>query len=171
MTTHADEAAGLLRFTMNDINEQPLELSTFAGKVVLFVNVASKCGYTPQYTGLQALYEKYKDQGLVVVGVPANNFGGQEPGTNAQVAEFCSVTYGVTFPMLAKVSVKGDDMCELYSALVAATQASDDPGDVSWNFEKFLLGRDGYLIARYRSKVKPDDAPLVEAIEAALNAG
>jgi glutathione peroxidase len=168
-TTQADDGAALLRFTMNNIHEQPVDLSKYAGEVVLFVNVASKCGYTPQYAGLQALYEKYRDKGLVIIGVPANNFGGQEPGTNAEVLEFCTVNYAVTFPMLAKVSVKGDDTCDLYRALIAASAATGEVGDVQWNFEKFLLDRDGNLVGRYRSKVSPDDPQLIEAVEAALN--
>jgi glutathione peroxidase len=126
------------------------------------VNVASKCGYTPQYTGLQSLYDKYKDRGLVVLGVPANNFGGQEPGTDEEIKTFCSRTYNVSFPMMSKVSVKGSDMNPLYGYL---TQTG---GDVKWNFTKFLVGKDGKVIQRFESKVAPDSAELTGAIEQAL---
>ncbi|MEX0775534.1 MAG: glutathione peroxidase [Phycisphaeraceae bacterium] len=168
----APPAAPLLAFTMQDIAGQPVDLSQYRGKVVLFVNVASKCGLTPQYGGLEALYEKYKDRGLVVIGVPANNFGGQEPGSNEQILQFCTSKYDVTFPMLGKVSVKGEDTCDLYKALIAASEpmgkSGGETGDVQWNFEKFLLDRQGNLVQRFRPKVKPDDAKVVAAVEAAL---
>ncbi|MHB1155945.1 MAG: glutathione peroxidase [Phycisphaerales bacterium] len=160
----------LLDFTMNSIDGKPVRLTDYAGKVVLFVNVASKCGYTKQYPALESLYNQYKDRGFVLIGVPANNFGGQEPGSNEQIAQFCSATYGVTFPMLAKVSVKGDDQCPLYRALIAAADAGGltETGPVKWNFEKFLLDRSGKLVARFRSAVTPDSAELTGAIETAL---
>ncbi len=139
-------------------------LADYAGKVLLIVNVASKCGLTPQYDGLEALYRRYRDKGLVVVGFPANNFAGQEPGSNAEIAEFCRSTYGVEFPMFAKISVKGADRHPLYDALAGDT-------DVSWNFEKFIVGRDGVLAARFSPKTIPEDAELVGAIEAALAEG
>ena len=148
---------------MNSIDGKPAPLSAFKGKVVLLVNVASKCGYTPQYSGLEALYQKYKDRGLVVVGIPANNFGGQEPGTNEEIATFCKRNYGVTFPMMSKVSVKGDDMAPLYRYLTSAKG-----GDVKWNFTKFLVGKDGGVIERFEPRVKPDAAELLSAIEQAL---
>ncbi|MFA7237218.1 MAG: glutathione peroxidase [Phycisphaeraceae bacterium] len=162
----------LLDFTMNSIDGKPVHLADYAGKVVLFVNVASKCGYTKQYPALESLHQKYKDQGFVLIGVPANNFGGQEPGSNEQIAQFCSRTYGVTFPMLAKVSVTGDDICPLYRALIAAADAGALPetGPVKWNFEKFLLDRSGKLVARFRSAVTPDSAQLTDAIEEAMKA-
>jgi len=132
------------------------------------VNVASKCGFTPQYTALESIYEKYKDRGLVIVGVPANNFAQQEPGTDAEIKTFCSTKYNVTFPMMSKVSVKGDDKAPLYQYL---TDQSTDPqfaGDIKWNFTKFLFDRDGKPVARFESAVKPDSPQVVEAIETAL---
>jgi glutathione peroxidase len=131
--------------------------------VVLLVNVASKCGYTPQYTGLQSLYTKYKDKGLVVVGVPANNFGGQEPGTNEEIKTFCSRNYNVTFPIMSKVSVKGDDKTPLYGYLTENTG-----GDVKWNFTKFLVDKNGKIVSRFESKVTPESPELTSAVEKAL---
>lgn len=148
---------------MNTIDGKPAPLSVYKGKVVLFVNVASKCGYTPQYTGLQSLYSKYKDKGLVIVGVPANNFGAQEPGSNAEIATFCSRTYNVTFPIMAKVSVKGSDITPLYQYLTAS-----NGGDVKWNFTKFLVGKDGKPVQRFEPGVTPDSPELAMAIEKAL---
>jgi glutathione peroxidase len=150
-------------FTLNDIDGKPVSLAEFKGKVVLIVNVASKCGFTPQYTGLEALYEKYKDQGFVIVGVPANNFGSQEPGTNEEIKTFCTRKYNVSFPMLAKVSVKGDDITPLYKYLTETKG-----GDVKWNFTKFLIGKDGQVAERFESAVKPDDPGLAAAVESAL---
>jgi glutathione peroxidase len=155
-------ASSVHDFTLNTIDGKPAPLSAYKGKVLLLVNVASKCGYTPQYTGLQSLYEKYKDKGLVIVGVPANNFGGQEPGTNDEIKTFCTRNYNVSFPMMSKVSVKGDDMTPLYSYL---TQTG---GDVKWNFTKFLVGKDGRVIERFESKVTPDSPELTAAVEKAL---
>jgi glutathione peroxidase len=138
-----------LAATMNSIDGKPYPMSQLKGQVVLLVNVASKCGNTPQYAGLEAMYEKYKGSGLVVLGVPANNFGKQEPGTNDEIKQFCTATYNVKFPMLAKVSVKGDDICPLYSYL---TTKSPKPGDITWNFAKFLIGRTGVVIDRFDPK-------------------
>ncbi len=150
-------------FTMNDIDGKPFALAQLKGKAVLVVNVASRCGYTPQYVGLEALYQKYKSRGLVIVGVPANNFGGQEPGTDSEIKQFCSRTYSVTFPMLSKVSVKGADITPLYAYLTAA-----QGGDVKWNFTKFLVGKDGKAVQRFESKIAPDSAELAAAIEKLL---
>lgn len=150
-------------FTMKSIDGKSVPLSSFQGKAVLFVNVASQCGYTPQYAGLESLYKKYKDKGLVVVGVPANNFGGQEPGTNEEIQQFCSRKYNVTFPMMSKVSVKGSDMNPLYAYLT-----SSKGGDVRWNFTKFLVGKDGKVIARFEPGVAPESPELSSAIEKAL---
>jgi glutathione peroxidase len=150
-------------FTLNSIDGKPVSLADFKGKVVLIVNVASKCGFTPQYTGLEALYEKYKDQGFVIVGVPANNFGAQEPGTNEEIKTFCTRKYNVSFPMMAKVSVKGDDITPLYKYLTETKG-----GDVKWNFTKFLIGKDGQIAGRFESAVKPDDPALTSAVESAL---
>jgi glutathione peroxidase len=152
-------------FTMNDIDGKPKKLDSYKGSVVLVVNVASKCGYTPQYEGLEKVYKQYKDKGFVVLGFPANNFMGQEPGTEAEIKQFCSSKYNVTFPMFSKISVKGSDMHPLYQYL---TQNSAPTGDVKWNFGKFLVGKDGKVIARFDSGVKPDGEELTLAIEKAM---
>ena len=161
---HADGASPLSG-EVKKIDGTAVDLASYKGKVVLIVNVASKCGYTPQYKGLQTLYDTYKDKGLVVLGFPANEFGGQEPGNDAEIANFCSSKYGVTFDMFSKVVVKGPNQSPLYKAL---TESATPAGDVGWNFEKFLSGRDGAVVGRYKSGVKPDDAALNGAIEAAL---
>ncbi len=154
----------VLNYTVKDIDGNDYDLAKLKGKVVLLVNVASKCGYTPQYKGLESLYEQYKDKGFVIVGFPANNFKGQEPGSNEEIKQFCTSKYNVTFPMMSKISVKGDDMHPLYKQLTDAT------GQVTWNFNKFLVGKDGKLIEHFDSKVKPDDAKLTGAIDSALAA-
>jgi glutathione peroxidase len=161
-------ASSVYDFTLPSIDGHDAPLSQFKGKVLLLVNVASKCGYTPQYAGLESLYEKYKDQGLVVIGFPANNFGAQEPGTNAEIKTFCTRTYKVSFPMYAKVSVKGEDKTALYHYLTEEANSATN-GEIGWNFTKFLVDRSGNVVARFESKVKPDDAPLVQAVEKALN--
>ncbi len=163
MTTAAFSASSIHEITMNNIDGQATPLASMKGKAVLVVNVASQCGYTPQYAGLQALYEKYKGQGLVIIGVPANNFGGQEPGTNEDIKQFCSRKYSVTFPIMAKVSVKGDDKTPLYQYLTSTTG-----GEVKWNFTKFLVGKDGKPVQRFESGVSPDSPELAAAIEKAL---
>ena len=155
-------------FTLPAIDGKPAPLAQYKGKVILVVNVASQCGYTPQYKGLEALYEKYKDKGLVVLGFPANNFGSQEPGSNAEIQSFCSRTYHVTFPMYSKISVKGDDKAPLYQWLTSREQNPKTGGEIGWNFTKFLVGRDGKPAARFDSSVEPDDAVLVKSVEAAL---
>jgi glutathione peroxidase len=155
-------ASSALDFTLNSIDGSPAPLSQYKGKVVMIVNVASKCGYTPQYAGLEKLYEKYKDQGFVILGFPANNFGQQEPGTNEEIKTFCSRTYNVSFPMYAKISVKGEDKHPLYQYL---TQTG---GDIKWNFTKFLVGKDGKVIARFESAVTPESPEVAGAIEKAL---
>ena len=150
------------QFSMKDITGKTIKLSQYKGKKILFVNVASECGYTKQYEALQALSEKYKKT-LVVIGVPANNFGGQEPGTNEEIKAFCSKTYQVTFPLTSKVSVKGENIDPLFSWLTA--QANPDfTGDIKWNFEKFLVDENGKLIRRFRSKVKPLDEELINSL-------
>jgi glutathione peroxidase len=156
-------ASSVHEFSLTTIDGQPAPLSTYKGKVLMLVNVASKCGYTPQYTGLQALYDKYKDRGLVIVGVPANNFGGQEPGTNEEIKTFCTRNYNVTFPMMSKVSVKGEDKVPLYGYLTENTG-----GDVKWNFTKFLVDKNGKIVNRFESKVTPDSPEMTAAIEKAL---
>ncbi len=153
---------------LRDINGRETSLKAYAGQVVLLVNVASKCGFTPQYKGLQAIYEKYKDKGLVVVGVPSNDFGGQEPGSPEEIKAFCTDNYGVTFPLMEKVHVKGAGKHPLYVALTGPDARF--PGDVKWNFGKFLIGRDGQVVQRFDSKVTPESPELNEAIQAALGA-
>jgi glutathione peroxidase len=153
---------------LKDIDGNGTSLNAYAGKVLLLVNVASKCGNTPQYSGLEAIYEKYKDQGLVVLGFPCNDFGSQEPGTNAAVKEFCTTKYKVTFPMFDKLHVKGAQQHPLYAALTAKNGAF--PGDVRWNFGKFLIGQDGKPLQRFEPGTKPEDPKVVGAIEAALKA-
>lgn len=155
-------------FTMRSIDHQNVSLSSFSGKVVLVVNVASKCGFTPQYAALEALYQKYKDRGLVIVGVPANNFMAQEPGTDAEIKTFCTNKYNVTFPMMAKVSVKGDDKDPLYTFLTGASTDPQFAGDIKWNFTKFLFDRTGKPVARFEPATKPDDPQVIAAIESAL---
>jgi glutathione peroxidase len=151
--------------TMKTIDGKDVDLGTYQGKVVLIVNVASRCGATPQYAGLQDLYEKYKDKGFVVLGFPANDFGAQEPGSDEQIKEFCSTKYAVTFPMFSKITVKGPEKAALYKVL---TETADPSGEVGWNFEKFLIGKDGKIAGRFKTRVSPDDPDLVSAIEAAL---
>ncbi|MBL4622555.1 MAG: glutathione peroxidase, partial [Immundisolibacteraceae bacterium] len=151
---------------MTGIDGQSMPLSTFKGQVVLLVNVASKCGLTPQYSGLQQLHDQYGDQGFSVVGLPCNQFGGQEPGSEAEIVEFCETKYSVNFPMTAKIEVNGDGRHGLYDQLVG--DSASFPGDITWNFEKFLVGKDGAVIQRFGPKTAPDDAELVAAIEAAL---
>jgi len=155
-------------FTLNSIDGQATPLSTFKGKVVLLVNVASRCGYTPQYAALEAVYEKYKDRGFVIIGIPANNFGGQEPGTNEEIKTFCTAKYHVSFPMMAKVSVKGSDITPLYLFLTDKGANPETGGEIGWNFTKFLVGRDGKVLARFDSAVTPDSAEVTSAIEKAL---
>ncbi|GGY73073.1 glutathione peroxidase [Streptomyces olivaceoviridis] len=144
------------------------DLSRFAGKAVLIVNVASKCGLTPQYTGLEKLQEQYAEQGFTVLGVPCNQFLGQEPGTAEEIAEFCSATYGVSFPLTEKVEVNGAGRHPLYERLVGFADAEGHSGDIRWNFEKFLIGRDGQVVARFSPQTEPESAEVVSAIEAQL---
>lgn len=158
----AASAASIHDFSMKSIDGKDLPLVTYKGKVVLVVNTASQCGLTPQYTGLESLNKKYASQGLVILGVPANNFGGQEPGSNEEIKTFCSRTYKVSFPMTQKVSVKGSDQAPLYKYLSEATSAPD------WNFTKYLVGKDGKVIKRFAPATEPDAAELTSAIEAAL---
>jgi len=159
------EAAAPLSGEVKKIDGSSVDLASYKGKVVLVVNVASRCGYTGQYAGLQKLHEAYKDKGLVVLGFPANDFGAQEPGGDAQIADFCSSKYGVTFDMFSKITVKGPGKAPLYKAL---TESADPQGEVSWNFEKFLIGKDGTVVGRYKSGVAPESPELTKAIEAAL---
>jgi glutathione peroxidase len=160
-------AGNFHEYTVKDIKGEDLPLSTYEGKVVLIVNTASRCGFTPQYDGLQALHEKYKDQGFTVLGAPANNFGGQEPGSNEEIVQFCKTNYSVSFPMLSKLSVKGGDQHPLFSYLTTE-ENPDFTGDIKWNFEKFLISKDGKVVRRFRSRTKPLSKELTAAIEAEL---
>jgi glutathione peroxidase len=155
-------------FTLNSIDGQPAPLATYKGKVVLLVNVASKCGFTPQYSALESTYEKYIDRGFVIVGIPANNFGAQEPGSNQEIKTFCSSKYHVTFPMMAKVSVKGDDITPLYQFLTDKSSNPQSGGEIKWNFTKFLIGPDGRVITRFEPEITPDSPQVTSAIEEAL---
>jgi glutathione peroxidase len=163
------EVHSIYDFTMKSIDGQPVSLNSYHGKVVLLVNVASRCGFTPQYAGLEAVYEKYKDRGLVIVGVPANNFAQQEPGTNEEIKTFCSTKYNVTFPMMSKVSVLGDDETPLYRFLTDKSANPKVGGDIKWNFTKFLFDRNGNPVARFEPAVKPDSPEVTGAIEATLS--
>jgi len=165
----ADAPAGPLHFKVKDIDGKDVDLAKkYDGKVCLIVNVASKCGNTPQYEQLEAIYKKYKDKGLAILAFPANNFGEQEPGTNEEIKQFCSSTYNVDFDMYSKISVKGDDQAPLYKYLTDKETDKKFGGDITWNFEKFLVGKDGKIVARFAPKVKPDAPEVVKAIDDAL---
>ena len=155
----------ILDFKMMDIDGKEVKLKKFKGNVLLVVNTASQCGYTPQYEGLQKTFDKYKAQGFVVLGFPANNFRGQEPGSNEQIKEFCTTKYKVTFPMFAKISVKGDDQDPLYQFLTSKETNPNFAGDIKWNFNKFLIDRKGNVVARFDSKDTPDGEAVTAAIE------
>ena len=157
-----------LNFTMKSLSGQDVNLATYQGKVILMVNTASKCGYTPQYKDLEALYKKYQDKGLVILGFPSNDFGHQEPGTDEQIADFCQKNYGVTFPMFSKVAVKGPDKVPLFKELTDEKTDPKFPGEIKWNFEKFLISRSGEIVQRFRSKVTPTSDEVVKAVEAEL---
>ncbi len=161
-------ASNVYEFTMNSIDGRPMPLQKFEGKVMLIVNVASNCGFTPQYEGLEAVFEKYKEQGLVVVGFPANNFLGQEPGTNEEIKAFCSRKYNVKFPLYSKISVNGNDKAPLYQFLTDTNANPKTGGDIKWNFTKFLVDRNGKVIARFEPAVKPDSPEVTAAIQKAL---
>jgi len=161
-------ASSVYDFTLDSLTGTPTPLANFKGKVMLVVNVASQCGYTYQYEGLQALYMKYKDQGLVVAGFPANNFGAQEPGTNAEIGAFCKSKFGVTFPMFSKISVAGKDKAPLYQFLTDKAANPKTGGEIPWNFTKYLVDRDGKVLARFDSPVEPLSKELTSAVEAAL---
>ena len=166
MTALAVSAQSLYDIKLKDIDGKDTTLAAYKGKAVLIVNVASKCGYTKQYSGLEATYQKYKDQGLVILGFPCNQFGGQEPGTNEEIKEFCSSRFNVTFPLFDKIEVNGANRHPLYVAL--AGKNSPFPGDIKWNFNKFLIGKDGKILKRFDSGVKPDAEELIQAVESAL---
>jgi glutathione peroxidase len=163
LTSSAFAASSVHEFSLPSIDGAPAPLSAYKGKVALIVNVASQCGYTPQYAGLEKLYEKFKDKGFVILGFPANNFGAQEPGTNEEIKTFCSRNYNVTFPMYSKISVKGSDKAPLYKFLTDSTG-----GEVKWNFTKFLVDGNGQVITRFESAVEPDSPEMIRAVEKAL---
>lgn len=169
-TVEAASPKSVLDFTARDIDGKDVKLKKYKGNVLLVVNVASKCGYTPQYEALQATYSKYKDKGFYVLGFPANNFGGQEPGTETEIKEFCTSKFGVTFPMFAKISVKGTDQDPLYAFLTGKDTDPEFAGDIKWNFSKFLVDRHGKVVARFEPKIKPDSPEVTAAIEKYLAA-
>jgi len=155
-------------FTLKDIDGKDVTIEQYRGKVLLMVNVASKCGFTPQYEGLEKLFLKYKDKGFFVLGFPANNFLSQEPGTDEEIKQFCSLKYNVTFPMFSKISVKGKDKHPLYRFLTEKATDPEFAGEITWNFNKFLIDKSGKICGRFDSKIKPEDAPIVTVIEKAL---
>jgi glutathione peroxidase len=157
-----------LKFKMKAIDGKEVDLAQYAGKVVLIVNTASRCGMTPQYKDLQMLHEKYSEKGLVILGFPCNQFGGQEPGSEAEIKSFCDKNYGVKFDMFAKVDVKGKQVCDLFKLLTTMDVKPAGAGDVRWNFEKFVLDKSGQLIARYGSRVRPDSSEIVDLLESEL---
>src|ERR1700758_2671372 len=167
MSTSVFAGSSLYTFTLNSIDGKAAPLADYKGKVILIVNVASQCGYTPQYSALESTYEKYKGQGFVILGFPANNFGAQEPGTNEEIKTFCTRKYNVTFPMYAKISVKGDDQAPLYSYLTKDAGASV-AGDIKWNFTKFLVDRNGNVVQRFEPAVTPDSTEVTNAVEKQL---
>ena len=164
MTTKKSDPINVSDVKVKTMDGQEKSISDFKGKVLLIVNVASKCGYTPQYEGLEKIYEKYKDKGFEILAFPCNDFGGQEPGTNEEIQSFCKSTYNVTFPLFDKVKVLGGDKAPLYSKLIAF----EPSGDISWNFEKFLIDKNGNVVGRYKSKVKPESDEFMTAIEKQL---
>lgn len=164
----ADKAASALNFKMKSLTGKEVDLSKYKGKVVLIVNVASQCGLTPQYKELETLHEKYASDGLSILGFPANEFGAQEPGSDGEISEFCEKNYGVKFDMFSKVVVKGEGQCPLYQFLTSKETNPKFAGDISWNFEKFLVDRNGNVVARFAPKVKPDSKEVLAAIEAQL---
>lgn len=157
-------------YTLNTIDGQPAPLAAYKGRVVMLVNVASRCGYTPQYSALESVYERYKDRGFVIIGIPANNFGAQEPGTNQEIKTFCQSKYNVKFPMMSKVSVKGQDQTPLYQFLTDKAANPKTGGEIQWNFTKFLVGPDGRIITRFEPAVTPDSPEVIGAIVKALAA-
>ena len=164
----ASQKESALRYEMDALDGKKIDLSQYKGKVALVVNVASKCGLTPQYEQLQALHTKYSNKGLAILGFPCNQFAGQEPGTASEIQEFCKKNYGVSFDMFAKVDVNGDEACDLYKLLTSLDTKPTGAGNISWNFEKFLLDRNGFVVARFGPKTRPDDPAVIKAIEEQL---
>ncbi len=157
-----------LNFKVQSLEDKEVDLAQYRGKVVLVVNVASKCGLTPQYKALEAVYQKYKDRGLVILGFPCNQFRGQEPGTAEEIRKFCTSKYNVTFPLMAKVEVNGSGTCDLYKYLQALEAKPKGPGEITWNFEKFVIGRNGEVVARFQPRTVPDAAEVIAVIESEL---
>jgi glutathione peroxidase len=170
MSCAAFAASNIHEFTMDALNGTPTPLANFKGKVMLVVNVASQCGYTYQYEGLQALFKKYESQGFLIAGFPANNFGGQEPGSNEEIGAFCKSKFGVTFPMFSKISVKGADKAPLYQFLTDKKANAATGGEINWNFTKFLVDRNGKVLQRFEPAVEPNSKEVLSAVEAALKA-
>jgi glutathione peroxidase len=168
LATQMLSAASIYDYQLNSIDFARVTLRDFKGKVLMIVNVASRCGYTPQYAGLEALYHQHKDQGFIILGIPSKDFGQQEPGTDPEIKQFCQRKYDVTFPMMSKVSVAGNNPIPLYQYLTDKDKNPKTGGDIQWNFTKFLIGRDGTILARFEPHVAPDDAALVSAVEKAL---
>jgi glutathione peroxidase len=166
-TSPASKSAAL-NFTMESLDGKSVDLSQYQGKVVLIVNTASKCGLTPQYAPLEKLFQKYEDKGLVILGFPCNQFHEQEPGSSGDIKTFCTTKYGVTFPMFAKVEVNGDNACPLYKYLKGLSAKPKGPGEVTWNFEKFILNRNGEVVARFAPKARPESADVMKVIDAEL---
>lgn len=166
--TRADKTPAALDFTMKSLDGKEVDLAKYQGQVVMVVNVASKCGLTPQYEQLQALHEKYGSQGLAILGFPCNQFAGQEPGSAQEIQQFCRVNYGVTFPLFAKIEVNGEDAAPLYKHLTALNTEPKGPGKIDWNFEKFIIGRNGEVVARFAPRTKPDAPEVIKVIEAEL---
>jgi glutathione peroxidase len=162
------KVSSIYEFVMKDIDGKEASLQQFKGKVLLIVNVASQCGYTPQYEGLEKIYSKYKEKDFVILGFPANNFMGQEPGTDEEIKSFCSLTYGVNFPLFSKISVKGKDQHPLYQFLTEKETNPQFSGEITWNFNKFLIDRNGKIIGRFGTRIKPEDKEIVQAIENAI---
>ncbi len=167
-TLSPDHASTLAQTPVATLDDEPSSLAAFAGKALLVVNVVSKCGLTPQYTKLEALQKQYADRGFTVVGFPCNQFGGQEPGTAEEIKTFCATKYGISFPMMEKIEVNGDGRHAIYGVLTSYTDTDGDSGDVKWNFEKFVVSADRTKVARFRPKTEPDDAKLIEVLEASF---
>lgn len=163
----AENKNSIKGIVVKDMDGKNVDLSTYKGKVIMLVNVASKCGYTKQYAGLEKIYKKYKDKGFEILGFPCNDFGGQEPGSNEEIVEFCSTNFNVSFKLFDKIKILGDDKSDLYKKLI--NNDVTEQGDVKWNFEKFLIDKNGNILARFRSKVEPESLEIVSAIEKALN--
>lgn len=165
ITTEGTE--NVYQYEMQTLTGEQVKLEQFKGNVLLIVNTASECGFTGQYSGLQKLYDSYKEEGLVILGFPANNFGGQEPGTDQEILQFCEVNYGVTFPMFSKIEVKGEEIHPLFEYLTSLDTA-EESGEIRWNFEKFLIDRNGNLVERFRSRTEPDSDEMIEAVKTYL---